>query len=50
MHTPAQPLRDDEVVTAKQGTNNITFGDAVEVELSIAHNGDKYRISDMADE
>lgn len=40
----------DEVLTAKQGTNGIKLGDAVEVELRIAHNGEKYRISDMPDE
>lgn len=40
----------DEVLTAKQGTNGITLGDAVGAELRIAHNGEKYRISDMPDE
>ena len=40
----------NEVLTAKRGPTGIKLGDAVEVELRIAHNGGQYRISDMPDE
>ena len=40
----------NEVLTARQVPNGIRTGEAVELELRIAHNGKNYKLSEMPDE